>query len=109
MTISCPSCGLAFETRATTNTRCRRCRHVVRIGRASASRSVQPVNDDRSTYDPAAGLAAGVAVVGMILGVAVPAIVRAVRRRRANRAPTLGREAGGAGASGPHRADPGPR
>lgn len=31
--ITCPSCGLSFETAATTNTRCRHCRRVVHVGR----------------------------------------------------------------------------
>jgi hypothetical protein len=30
-TITCKRCGCAFETEATTNTRCRRCRTVVRV------------------------------------------------------------------------------
>ena len=30
-TITCKRCGLSFETEATTNTRCRRCRDVVRV------------------------------------------------------------------------------
>ncbi len=30
-TITCRRCGLSFETEATTNTRCRRCRAVVRV------------------------------------------------------------------------------
>jgi transcription elongation factor Elf1 len=30
-TITCKRCGLNFETEATTNTRCRRCRTVVRV------------------------------------------------------------------------------
>ncbi|MDA8300240.1 MAG: hypothetical protein M0005_01550 [Actinomycetota bacterium] len=30
--VTCPACGLSFETAATTNTRCRRCRKVVNIG-----------------------------------------------------------------------------
>jgi hypothetical protein len=30
-TITCKRCGLSFETEATTNTRCRRCRAVVRV------------------------------------------------------------------------------
>lgn len=33
--IACPSCGFSFETAATTNTRCRRCGKVVRIGSSS--------------------------------------------------------------------------
>lgn len=32
-TVTCPACGLSFETAATTNTRCRRCRHVCEVGR----------------------------------------------------------------------------
>lgn len=36
-TITCPACGLTFETQATTNTRCRRCRKVVNIGRSATS------------------------------------------------------------------------
>jgi DNA-directed RNA polymerase subunit RPC12/RpoP len=32
MQLTCPACGLTFETEATTNTRCRRCRKVINIG-----------------------------------------------------------------------------
>lgn len=34
-TISCKRCGLSFETEAVTNTRCRRCRTVVRVPTAA--------------------------------------------------------------------------
>ena len=34
-TITCQSCGLSFQTEATTNTRCRRCRTVVRVPAAA--------------------------------------------------------------------------
>jgi hypothetical protein len=34
-TIICKRCGLSFETEATTNTRCRRCRTVVRVPAAA--------------------------------------------------------------------------
>jgi hypothetical protein len=34
-TITCKRCGLSFETEATTNTRCRRCRTVVRVPAAA--------------------------------------------------------------------------
>ena len=34
-TITCKRCGLSFETEATTNTRCRRCRAVVRVPAAA--------------------------------------------------------------------------
>ena len=37
MTISCPRCGLAFESRATTATRCPSCRTVVHISRGTSS------------------------------------------------------------------------
>lgn len=53
VTITCPRCGLAFETQATTNTRCRRCRHVVRVGRSPA-RAVPIRLDDATSVDLAA-------------------------------------------------------
>ena len=34
-TITCKRCGCSFETEATTNTRCRRCRTVVRVPAAA--------------------------------------------------------------------------
>jgi hypothetical protein len=34
-TITCKRCGCSFETEATTNTRCRRCRAVVRVQTAA--------------------------------------------------------------------------
>lgn len=36
MLVVCPRCGHTFETRASTNTRCRCCRYVVNIGRRAA-------------------------------------------------------------------------
>lgn len=38
-TLTCPKCGASFETTATTNTRCRSCRHVVNVPRGEAQRS----------------------------------------------------------------------
>jgi hypothetical protein len=38
-TITCKRCGFSFETEATTNTRCRRCRGVVRVPAAARSPS----------------------------------------------------------------------
>jgi hypothetical protein len=59
--ITCPACGLSFETAATTNTRCRRCRKVVNIG-SSPRRAARAELDD-SYYDeedePASGGAGG--------------------------------------------------
>jgi hypothetical protein len=34
-TVTCKRCGISFETEATTNTRCRRCRTVVRVPAAA--------------------------------------------------------------------------
>lgn len=31
--LTCPKCGTSFETEARTNTRCRRCKHVVNVPR----------------------------------------------------------------------------
>ncbi|MHB1781823.1 MAG: TFIIB-type zinc ribbon-containing protein [Acidimicrobiales bacterium] len=36
-TLTCPKCGTTFETSATTNTRCRSCRHVVNVPRGGSS------------------------------------------------------------------------
>jgi hypothetical protein len=36
-TITCKRCGLSFQTQATTNTRCRRCRAVVRVPAAAGN------------------------------------------------------------------------
>ena len=64
-TITCPTCGLSFETSATTNTRCRRCRKVVNIG-SSPRRAARAEPDDDYYYDeedePASGGAGGVLV-----------------------------------------------
>src|ERR1017187_7108204 len=38
-TIACKRCGCSFETEATTNTRCRRCRTVVRVPAAARNPS----------------------------------------------------------------------
>ncbi|MGO9197346.1 MAG: hypothetical protein ACLQK4_09485 [Acidimicrobiales bacterium] len=37
-TITCKRCNLSFETEATTNTRCRRCRAVVRVPASARTR-----------------------------------------------------------------------
>lgn len=94
MTITCPRCGVAFETRTTTNTRCRRCRYVVRIGRSATRPASSPVDDttvdDYPTADEAA--ASIVVLASVVVGVlvlAVPRIVEAVRRHRANTEPTF--------------------
>ena len=36
-TITCPKCSYRFETAATTNTRCRQCRHVCTVPRSTTS------------------------------------------------------------------------
>lgn len=98
MTITCPRCGLDFETRATTNTRCRRCRHVVRVGRSparAAPRQLEEstpddVTDDEPTADDAFAAIVGLASVAVgVLVLVGPKIVEAVRRWRGTTAPML--------------------
>lgn len=90
MTITCPRCGLGFESRATTATRCRRCRTVVRVGarRVSPSGRGGEATPDQQAQELAGGgvllLVAGVVILGFYV---VPAVVRAVRRRRDPPAP----------------------
>jgi hypothetical protein len=56
MLITCPRC----ETEARTSTRCRRCRHSVRIGSVSAAAcdgaTEAPNTRDPGTWEPAVGL-----------------------------------------------------
>lgn len=87
MTITCPRCGLAFETRATTNTRCRRCKSVVRVGSGPAIRSTRREDPEELSNETPGG--AGLLVVAGLIIVAfyvVPIIVRAVRDHRSDRA-----------------------
>jgi hypothetical protein len=96
MTITCPHCGLVFETRATTNTRCRRCRHVVRVGRSPARAAPEHLeleeaaSDDEIAPNPTAdeafaALLTVASVVAGVLTLAVARIVDARRRRHAAR------------------------
>lgn len=72
-TATCPACGLSFETTATTNTRCRRCRKVVNIGRSRGAARVKryeatsqeetPYED----YEPAPG-GGGWGVLALLAG-----------------------------------------
>ena len=62
--LTCPACGLSFETTATTNTRCRHCRKVVNIGasqrraaRAELGDSYCESADDAATGDGGGALA----------------------------------------------------
>ena len=103
MTITCPRCGLTFESQATTATRCRSCRYVVRVG---SSPSARPRRARESSTDYSGGTAGGAAVVigavGLILAFyVVPRVVRAVRRRQGTTAPTSGRVGPGAGQAPP--------
>src|SRR5579862_363059 len=87
MSVSCPRCGLAFETQATTNTRCRRCRYVVRVGSSPArARRTDPTLVESSGADGGGVLL--VAAAGLALWFVVRPIVRAVRRH--GTAPTFG-------------------
>lgn len=88
MTITCPRSGLAFETQATTNTRCRRCKSVVRVGSGPAHR---PQRGEVPAPDVPAGWTSMliVAALGIFLfaSYVLPPLVRAVRRRRADSSP----------------------
>ena len=64
-TITCKRCGLSFETEATTNTRCRRCRAVVRVPAAAR-------NPNRSGDT---GLAPAHTIGIVLLGCGHPAVV----------------------------------
>jgi DNA-directed RNA polymerase subunit RPC12/RpoP len=65
--VACSRCGLAFETRATTNTRCRRCRHVVNVRAVNQRR--QP---DVSCADGGRAITLDSAMVALpLLGVAL--------------------------------------
>ena len=74
MTISCPRCGLAFESRATTATRCPSCRTVVHISRGTSSArssSSQPQSRVERSYsdsDPGDGGGAVVLVAFVAFG-----------------------------------------
>ena len=99
MTISCPRCGLDFETQATTATLCRSCRHVIHVGSAPSARIRRTVGSaPEYRADTAGGTALVLAAAGLFLAFyVVPRVVRAVRRRCATTARTsrrLGPEAG---------------
>ena len=90
--ITCPRCGLEFESQATTATRCRSCRYVVRVGNSS---SADTRRTDASPSEYGGGTAGGavlvIGAVGLLLVFCVvPRVVRAVRRRRGTTAPTSG-------------------
>ena len=89
MTISCPRCGLAFETQATTSARSRRCKAVVRVGSGPARPKVRTPAAGEPDDAPAGGVPAAVAVVVLVLAIAVPSVVQAIRRHRDGRVPTL--------------------
>lgn len=103
MTISCPSCGLAFETKATTNTRCRRCKVVVRIGSGPLRPRATPRSAEPATDELTGGVLAVSAFVALALVIVVPPIVLAIRRRRAARSGALATD----GAEGADRATTG--
>ena len=65
MQLTCPACGLTFETQATTNTRCRRCRKVVNVGAHSRpAASTFPGDDSDGPGVPDRVLIGGVLVAG---------------------------------------------
>jgi hypothetical protein len=63
-------CGLAFETAARTNTRCRRCRHVVNVGRSSRPTTAEPVREVDDGADELAGPESSPIVLGVGLAAA---------------------------------------
>lgn len=100
MTISCPRCGLAFETRATTNTRCHRCKTVVRIGSGPSTASRPSVEVATDEIEGGSGLVV-LAFVALAGAIVVP-IVQALGRRRLNIAPVVG----AVGSNGPAQVPP---
>ena len=66
-TIACPCCGLAFETRATTATRCPSCQTVVHISRGTSSARSSPSQAqsrlERSYSDSDPGEGGGAVVI----------------------------------------------
>jgi hypothetical protein len=64
-TVTCPACGLSFETTASTNTRCRRCRKVVNIG-PGKSRSPMTTEGDYSFDEDEAPAGSGWALAALV-------------------------------------------
>ena len=107
--VTCPRCGLSFESQATTATRCRSCRYVVRVGSSPSARTrrAQATSAEYrgGTVD---GAVLAIGAVGLFLAFyVVPRIVRAVRRRRAAMAPTFGPDGPGTGPAPPQAATAG--
>jgi hypothetical protein len=50
MQVTCPVCGLTFETQATTNTRCRHCRKVINIGVRRGRQELVAARGDTSEH-----------------------------------------------------------
>jgi hypothetical protein len=67
-TITCPGCGFEFETSAVTNTRCRRCRKVVNIGRTRRTQSTNPADDEYEDAPSGAGWVVAALGVAVALG-----------------------------------------
>ena len=67
--VTCPACGVGFETAATTNTRCRRCRKVVHIG-SSPRRTARVELDDGYYYEEGEPASSGAGGALALLGVA---------------------------------------
>lgn len=75
-TVTCGRCGHSFETQARTNTRCRRCRTVVHVGRsghrgmtASSGASVQRLSaGDCPGEDPATAASTAMILLATLFG-----------------------------------------
>ena len=64
MQLTCPVCGLTFETQATTNTRCRRCRKVVNVGVRRSRPATFAVTRDDPSEDRGRTVLGGAVVTG---------------------------------------------
>jgi len=78
MQITCPSCGLTFDTQATTNTRCRGCRKVVNIGARSRPTTSAAVDDEPS------GFSVQILIGGALVAGGVAALVHGIAVRGAS-------------------------
>ena len=89
MTSLCPRCGNAFESRATTATRCPSCRAVVHISRGASRWSLPPRSRIQEADDESTELASGGGGILMVIavlvlgGVIVYELIRRWRSRQA--------------------------
>ena len=85
--ITCGQCGHRFPTNATTATRCRRCKHSVRIGSAGRPAGPHEVLADQETADSDVAWVIILAVTG--LGWAIWKVWVWRRKRRDDASPSV--------------------